>query len=147
MVIVQYVLQYFIAAVLFATTLGKLLDVPGFVRVLKTYRSLPQWALRPAAAGTRARRVISRGVVSRRPGAGVGRARLGRAACRFHSVVGGHVITKDRCTELRLFRRVLRASPDLADSRGGCIHADRICGALCPCDPRRLITFGALKSL
>ena len=51
MVIVQYVLQYFIAAVLFATALGKLLDVPGFVRVLKTYRSLPQWALQPAAAG------------------------------------------------------------------------------------------------
>ena len=42
MVIVQYALQYFIATVLLATALGKLLDVPGFVRVLKTYRSLPQ---------------------------------------------------------------------------------------------------------
>jgi hypothetical protein len=36
--------------VLAATGLGKLLDVPGFARVLGTYHALPEAALLPAAA-------------------------------------------------------------------------------------------------
>lgn len=38
-------LQYFIASLLFLTGTGKLLDVPGFVEVLVTYRAIPGWGL------------------------------------------------------------------------------------------------------
>jgi hypothetical protein len=38
-------LQYFIASVLLLTGIGKLLDVPGFVKVLITYQAIPSWGL------------------------------------------------------------------------------------------------------
>jgi len=43
--IFKKLLQYFIACILLATGIGKLLDVPGFVEVIKTYRVFPHWAL------------------------------------------------------------------------------------------------------
>ena len=46
------VLRYFIASVLLFTGLGKLLDIPGFVLVLKTYQAIPNWGLYPIAIGT-----------------------------------------------------------------------------------------------
>jgi uncharacterized membrane protein YphA (DoxX/SURF4 family) len=46
------VLRYFIASVLLFTGLGKLLDIPGFVLVLKTYQAIPDWGLYPIAVGT-----------------------------------------------------------------------------------------------
>ena len=46
------VLRYFIASVLIFTGLGKLLDIPGFVLVLKTYQAIPEWGLYPVAVGT-----------------------------------------------------------------------------------------------
>ncbi len=38
-------LRYFIAIVLFLTGLGKLLDIPGFVKVLDNYQAIPVWGL------------------------------------------------------------------------------------------------------
>jgi hypothetical protein len=38
-------LRYFIALVLFFSSIGKLLDVPGFVQVLITYQAIPVWGL------------------------------------------------------------------------------------------------------
>lgn len=38
-------LQYFIASVLVLTGIGKLRDVPGFVKVLITYQVIPDWGL------------------------------------------------------------------------------------------------------
>jgi hypothetical protein len=38
-------LQYSIASILLATGIGKLLDVPGFIEVIKTYQVFPHWAL------------------------------------------------------------------------------------------------------
>ncbi|MGV7220576.1 MAG: MauE/DoxX family redox-associated membrane protein [Nitrospinales bacterium] len=46
------ILRYFIASVLLFTGLGKLLDIPGFVLVLRTYQAIPQWALYLVAIGT-----------------------------------------------------------------------------------------------
>lgn len=43
-------LRVFIGLVLLATALGKLLDVPGFSRVLATYEVLPESLLTPLAA-------------------------------------------------------------------------------------------------
>jgi hypothetical protein len=40
-----------IAVVLGATAIGKLLDLPGFVQVLRTYQALPEFALWPVALG------------------------------------------------------------------------------------------------
>ena len=45
------VLKGLIAAVLAATAVGKLLDLPGFVEVLRTYRALPEIGLWPVAIG------------------------------------------------------------------------------------------------
>ena len=42
-------LQYFIAAILLATGIGKALDVQGFVDVLMTYQMLADWMLYPVA--------------------------------------------------------------------------------------------------
>jgi hypothetical protein len=42
-------LQYFIASVLLLTGIGKLLDVPGFVKVLITYQAIPGWGLHVVA--------------------------------------------------------------------------------------------------
>ena len=42
-------LRVAIGAILFATAVGKLLDVPGFARVLGTYRAIPDALLLPAA--------------------------------------------------------------------------------------------------
>jgi hypothetical protein len=42
-------LQYFIASVLLLTGIGKLLDVPGFVKVLITYQAIPSWGLHGVA--------------------------------------------------------------------------------------------------
>ena len=42
-------LQYFIASVLLLTGIGKLLDVPGFVKVLITYQAIPGWGLHGVA--------------------------------------------------------------------------------------------------
>ncbi len=44
-------LRYFVACVLLLTGLGKLLDVPGFVEVLKTYQAIPDWAQLFVAVG------------------------------------------------------------------------------------------------
>ena len=49
MTAVRRVLQYGIAGILWATGIGKLLDVPGFAQVLSTYQAFPPWALRPVA--------------------------------------------------------------------------------------------------
>ncbi|HEY6929215.1 MAG TPA: MauE/DoxX family redox-associated membrane protein [Thermoanaerobaculia bacterium] len=38
-----------IGLVLLATAVGKFLDVPGFARVLETYRAFPSWSLAPLA--------------------------------------------------------------------------------------------------
>jgi uncharacterized membrane protein YphA (DoxX/SURF4 family) len=46
------ILRYFIASILLFTGLGKLLDIPGFVLVLKTYQAIPDWGLYPIAVGT-----------------------------------------------------------------------------------------------
>lgn len=45
----QVFLRGFIGLVLFATAAGKLLDVPGFARVLGSYRALPDASLLPLA--------------------------------------------------------------------------------------------------
>jgi hypothetical protein len=42
-------LRFAIGLILFATAIGKLLDVPGFAAVLDTYEVFPQWALFPLA--------------------------------------------------------------------------------------------------
>lgn len=39
--IIRYILQYFIAAVLLTTSIGKLLDIQGFAIVLDSYRFIP----------------------------------------------------------------------------------------------------------
>ncbi len=51
MIWVTRTLQYFIAAVLLATGIGKLLDVPGFQDVLRTYQALPEWTIIPVSIG------------------------------------------------------------------------------------------------
>jgi len=43
--IVIRVLRYSIASILLLSSLGKLLDVPGFVQVLITYQAIPAWGL------------------------------------------------------------------------------------------------------
>ncbi|MEK9627772.1 MAG: MauE/DoxX family redox-associated membrane protein [Nitrospinota bacterium] len=43
------VLRYFIASVLLLTGIGKLLDVPGFIKVIETYQIVPS-SLQPAVA-------------------------------------------------------------------------------------------------
>src|SRR5215470_16426965 len=43
------ILRFLIGAVLFATAVGKLLDVPGFARVLGTYEAFAHGALLPIA--------------------------------------------------------------------------------------------------
>lgn len=43
------VLRVVIGSLLLATAAGKLLDMPGFVAVLKSYQALSDWALAPAA--------------------------------------------------------------------------------------------------
>ena len=45
----QLVLRVSIGLMLFATAAGKLLDVPGFARILSSYRALPEWSV-PAVA-------------------------------------------------------------------------------------------------
>jgi hypothetical protein len=47
---VRTVLRFGIAALLLATAAGKLLSIPGFARVLATYRALPEPSLLPIAA-------------------------------------------------------------------------------------------------
>jgi hypothetical protein len=42
-------LRLFLGLVLLATAAGKLLDVPGFAEVLRTYQAFPDAALRPLA--------------------------------------------------------------------------------------------------
>ncbi len=42
-------LRLLVASILLATSLGKLLDVPGFVGVLRTYQAFPEWLLGPLA--------------------------------------------------------------------------------------------------
>jgi hypothetical protein len=42
-------LRYFIASILFLTGIGKLLDVPGFIKIIDTYRIIPVF-LQPAIA-------------------------------------------------------------------------------------------------
>jgi hypothetical protein len=51
MKILQRILQYFIAAILLITGVGKLWDIPGFVKVLGTYQAFPEWGLQPIAMG------------------------------------------------------------------------------------------------
>ncbi len=43
--ILKRLLQYSIASILLATGIGKLLDVPGFIEVIKTYQVFPHWTL------------------------------------------------------------------------------------------------------
>jgi hypothetical protein len=43
-------LRFAIGVILLATAVGKLLDVPGFARILAQYRALPDWTLMPLAA-------------------------------------------------------------------------------------------------
>jgi len=38
-------LQYSIASLLLATGIGKLLDIPGFIEIIKLYQVFPTWAL------------------------------------------------------------------------------------------------------
>jgi methylamine utilization protein MauE len=45
------VLRFLVAAVLAATAVGKLLDLPGFAEVLRSYRALPDFGLWPVAIG------------------------------------------------------------------------------------------------
>ena len=47
--LIRQCLRFSIALILLATSVGKLLDVPGFVDVLRTYQSFPEWLLRPLA--------------------------------------------------------------------------------------------------
>jgi hypothetical protein len=49
--ILKKLLQYSIASILLATGIGKLLDVPGFIEVIKTYQVFPHWALPFIAVG------------------------------------------------------------------------------------------------
>jgi hypothetical protein len=44
-------LQSFIALILLATGIGKLLDVPGFQSVLRSYQALPEWTIVPVSIG------------------------------------------------------------------------------------------------
>lgn len=44
-------LQVLLALLLCATAVGKVLDVPGFVAVIRTYEALPEFALWPVAVG------------------------------------------------------------------------------------------------
>ncbi|MEO8430875.1 MAG: MauE/DoxX family redox-associated membrane protein [Acidobacteriota bacterium] len=52
------VLRLAIGAILFVTAIGKLLDVPGFARVLGTYRALPDAAVFPAAVAVPAAELL-----------------------------------------------------------------------------------------
>lgn len=45
MIWIRRFLQYAIATILMATSVGKMLDVPGFIKVLATYQSFPEWSL------------------------------------------------------------------------------------------------------
>jgi uncharacterized membrane protein YphA (DoxX/SURF4 family) len=49
--IVRWCLQLFIGGIIFASALGKSLDLPGFVAVLNTYRAFPDSTLWPLALG------------------------------------------------------------------------------------------------
>lgn len=43
--ILKKLLQYSIASILLVTGLGKLLDVPGFIKIIKTYQVFPHWTV------------------------------------------------------------------------------------------------------
>jgi methylamine utilization protein MauE len=43
--VARAVFRFAIGLVLLATALGKFLDVPGFARILETYRAFPPWSL------------------------------------------------------------------------------------------------------
>jgi len=45
----RWFLRLFIGGIIFASALGKSLDLPGFVEVLKTYRAFPEAMLWPLA--------------------------------------------------------------------------------------------------
>ena len=45
----RMVLQIFVGVVIFGSVLGKSLDLPGFVEVLKTYQIFPDLTLWPLA--------------------------------------------------------------------------------------------------
>jgi hypothetical protein len=47
--VTRFGLRLFIALILLATAVGKLLDVPGFAQVIGTYRVFPDFALTPLA--------------------------------------------------------------------------------------------------
>ena len=49
MKIARWFLQLFVGGILLASALGKSLDLPGFIEVLKTYQSFPDWSLWPIA--------------------------------------------------------------------------------------------------
>lgn len=51
-------LRLLIGFILVATAIGKLLDVPGFVRVLGTYRAFPDALLAPIAVGVPAAELV-----------------------------------------------------------------------------------------
>jgi len=49
--ILRWVLQWVIGGIIFGSAVGKALDLPGFIEVLKTYRALPDgWLPMVAAA-------------------------------------------------------------------------------------------------
>lgn len=45
MIWLKRILQYAIGLILLATSIGKMLDVPGFIGVLRTYQTFPEGAL------------------------------------------------------------------------------------------------------
>lgn len=45
MIWLRLFLQYIIGIILLSTSIGKMLDVPGFILVLKTYQSFPEFSL------------------------------------------------------------------------------------------------------
>lgn len=51
-------LRFAIALILLATALGKLLDLPGFAAVLRTYQAFPEWALFPLATSVPAAELL-----------------------------------------------------------------------------------------
>lgn len=77
--------RWLFVLILAATAIGKLLDVPGFVDVLATYRALPQAALWPVAVAVIAVELLlavalARGRGLRRDGAICGLLHVGYAA-------------------------------------------------------------------
>jgi uncharacterized membrane protein YphA (DoxX/SURF4 family) len=47
--LLRWSLQFFIGGIIFLSALGKSLDMPGFIEVLKTYQAFPPSMLRPFA--------------------------------------------------------------------------------------------------